>query len=243
VALHIGIVCYYIIVFIIFMNVLIAVMNNAISTAQYYGRLDWLSNRLWAVTSAENLSLAAWGYCEETDLSLQNVYYIVPSHRFEEFKKRFQLSDDDDQLPPAGKSDSTLSPGQGHSSTRISQAGNVKESHMSNTLLGQVDTSRPQTRRQEKELSPSDYPPPRHQYGTTVNDGNERENGVGLDGENNGINHDTNVRHDDRATEQRMVQEDLRIVHENTIRLQTTVDQMTDMIGQLLLQIQQLQQR
>ncbi|KAK3823058.1 MAG: hypothetical protein J3Q66DRAFT_424615 [Benniella sp.] len=253
VSLHLGIALYYLVVFIIFMNVLIAVMNDTISAAHYYGRLDWLSNRLWTVTSAENLSLAAWGYCEETDLSLQNVYYIVPSHRFEEFKKRFQLSDDDDQLSPARKSDSTLPPGQGHSSTRISQAGNVKEpSQMSNIFLGQFDISQPQTRRQQKELSPSDYPPPGHQSVTTVGDGNERENGVGLDGENNCINHhedvfksghDTNVRHNNRATEQRMVQEDLRIVHENAIRLQTTVDQMTDMIGQLLLQIEQLQQR
>ncbi|KAF9360615.1 hypothetical protein BGX34_007669 [Mortierella sp. NVP85] len=253
VVLLLGIVSYYLIVFIVFMNVLIATMNDAISTAHYYGRLEWLSNRLWTVTSAENLALAAWGYCEKTDLSLQYVYYIVPSHRFEEFKTRFRLSDDDDQLSPAGKSDSTLSPDQRHSNTRISQAGNVKESsHMSNTFLGQVDISQAQTRRQEKELSPGDYPSPGHRYGTTVGDGNERESGVGLDGENNGINHhqgifrsghDTNIRHKNRATEQRMVQEDLRIVRENVIRLQTTVDQMTDMIGQLLLQIQDLQQR
>lgn len=108
--LRIGIVCYFLVAFIILMNVLIAFTNNAILTALYYAPMGWLSNRLRLITSTESMTIAARGHHGNADLFPQYIYYIVPPHRFEEFKERHQLTREDNQLPPVGKSESTIPP-------------------------------------------------------------------------------------------------------------------------------------
>jgi len=87
--IRLTLIIYYLVLTMCLMNIVIAVMNAAMTRAAFYGPLTWLSNRLWAATTAENLSMAAWRFREQVDLYPQYVYYKVPQNEAQEFEMRY----------------------------------------------------------------------------------------------------------------------------------------------------------
>ncbi|KAK3823060.1 MAG: hypothetical protein J3Q66DRAFT_424618 [Benniella sp.] len=266
VEIHIGAALYYIVIFVIFMNLMIAFMNNTISKALYYGPLDWLSNRLRSATTAESLSITALGYREKVDLFPQYVYYVVPTGRFKEFRKRFPLEKSESSLDANASCPATvmLAPSNPVCShpfiTPTRQQNDAAEPEsMNDTFLGQEDMSRPQPRPWETDLTINASPSLENASGSEK-DGRFRQNdrvaleGEGHDHHHGGHSHDdsragcedgTILSHGFRAMEdrQRNLEEKTTRLQESIERQDETLKQMTDMMVQLLQQLQQPQQR
>jgi hypothetical protein len=270
---------YYVLMFVIFMNLMIAFMNNTISKALYYAPLDWLSNRLQSATAAETLSIAAGGYRVMADLFPQYVYYVVPPDRYEAFAKRFPFEKCDSSMtveascpttamsarrsnPPPSPLPPSSRPFIPHSRRR--QSDSVEPASTSGTFLGQEDMSRPQPQPWETDwtIDASPPPPPRKPSGSEKDRRVRQNDRVALEGEkydHHHHHHHGGHRHEDsRAGYEdgailghghNAIEERQRKIEEKTARLQETVerqeqklDQITDMVGQILQQLQQLQQ-
>ncbi|KAK3823062.1 MAG: hypothetical protein J3Q66DRAFT_437476 [Benniella sp.] len=267
---HIVMASYFILMFVIFMNLMIAFMNNTISKALYYGPLDWLSNRFQSATTAEALSIVAGGYREMVDLFPQYVYYVVPPDRYE-FTNRFPFEKSDYSMTvdascpttamPARRSNPPPSPPSSRRPfiphTRRRQRDSVESASTNGTLLEQEDMSRPQPGPWETEWRICASPPLRNPSGSEK-DGRvrQRNDRVALKSERYDQHHRGGHSHDDtRAGDEdgtllghghNAMEARQRKIEEKTARLQETVErqeQKLDQITDMVGQIlQQLQQ-
>ncbi|KAF9549876.1 hypothetical protein EC957_002447 [Mortierella hygrophila] len=102
-AFHMMMIVFFFFTVILMLNVLIALINNAINDGDHTWKLDWLEYRMRYVESAENLTYHIPGFREKDNLFPDKIYYTGTPKQVRDYEKRTreiqeQSAPDDDSL-------------------------------------------------------------------------------------------------------------------------------------------------
>ncbi|KAF9903109.1 hypothetical protein EC991_004135 [Linnemannia zychae] len=95
IAFHLMMVTFFCFTVILMMNVLIALINNAIDDGDQSWQLDWLQNRMRYIENAENMTYDIPGFRESHSYFPETIFYSGSSQQVREYEKKTRQMEDE----------------------------------------------------------------------------------------------------------------------------------------------------